>query len=363
MISVSLHYLCTQVLFLMLPESSKFVDHPLKPAGLFHSRTAIFLSFVGAGMATVMLSFLLATYYNVILTWALYYLFHCFQVRVGFWTKRFPYYCLWFQVLPKGRSIDFLLCGSSDSSKNNLYTSTGFLSANFVFLLCLWPLLRWKQHCLKSVFGPQWHFVEPVISFTQVLPASACQKNRKLTESTDWFTPFTRLIIAEVSRKPVHFVKILFWQLASVVRCFWTKRFWSSGLWTQLYNVQQHKYQEQASASVLPCSLFARLVKSTNIPCSKKYGIKDEENGGGGVFLPEEGPLWLWPLAPSRSRAWVLMVVLTAGGIAVGRLPPWLEHEQVLGQLHRNRSHRLGDSQPGVLRVGTGRRLHEFSLR
>ena len=32
-------------------------------------------------MANVMLSFLLATYYNVILTWALYYLFSCFQVK------------------------------------------------------------------------------------------------------------------------------------------------------------------------------------------------------------------------------------------------------------------------------------------
>ena len=34
---------------------------------------------VGAGAATVVLSFLLCTYYNVILTWALYYLFSSFQ--------------------------------------------------------------------------------------------------------------------------------------------------------------------------------------------------------------------------------------------------------------------------------------------
>ena len=33
----------------------------------------------GAGMGTVMLSFLLCTYYNVILSWAIYYMFSVFQ--------------------------------------------------------------------------------------------------------------------------------------------------------------------------------------------------------------------------------------------------------------------------------------------
>uniref|UniRef100_A0A8W8JWE6 Transporter n=1 Tax=Magallana gigas TaxID=29159 RepID=A0A8W8JWE6_MAGGI len=35
--------------------------------------------FKGAGLATVVISFLFTTYYNVIIAWAFYYLFHCFQ--------------------------------------------------------------------------------------------------------------------------------------------------------------------------------------------------------------------------------------------------------------------------------------------
>lgn len=35
--------------------------------------------FAGAGLATVVISFLFTTYYNVIIAWAFYYLFHCFQ--------------------------------------------------------------------------------------------------------------------------------------------------------------------------------------------------------------------------------------------------------------------------------------------
>jgi len=38
----------------------------------------LYLTVTGAGMGTVMLSFLLCTYYNVILSWALYYLFSVF---------------------------------------------------------------------------------------------------------------------------------------------------------------------------------------------------------------------------------------------------------------------------------------------
>ncbi|KAK3084341.1 hypothetical protein FSP39_011857 [Pinctada imbricata] len=38
--------------------------------------------FKGAGLATVVISFLFTTYYNVIITWAFYYLFSCFQVRL-----------------------------------------------------------------------------------------------------------------------------------------------------------------------------------------------------------------------------------------------------------------------------------------
>ena len=37
------------------------------------------LRVAGAGLGTVMLSFLLCTYYNVILTWAMYYMFSVFQ--------------------------------------------------------------------------------------------------------------------------------------------------------------------------------------------------------------------------------------------------------------------------------------------
>lgn len=38
-----------------------------------------FIVFAGAGLATVVISFLFTTYYNVIITWAFYYLFNCFQ--------------------------------------------------------------------------------------------------------------------------------------------------------------------------------------------------------------------------------------------------------------------------------------------
>ena len=43
---------------------------------------AVFVSFTGAGIATVVISFLFTTYYNVIITWAFYYLFSSFTSKL-----------------------------------------------------------------------------------------------------------------------------------------------------------------------------------------------------------------------------------------------------------------------------------------
>ena len=55
---------------------------PPDPFHFLSNEPGFLVVVTGAGLATVMLSFLLCTYYNVILTWAMYYMFSSFQSQL-----------------------------------------------------------------------------------------------------------------------------------------------------------------------------------------------------------------------------------------------------------------------------------------
>ncbi|ELU15127.1 hypothetical protein CAPTEDRAFT_142937 [Capitella teleta] len=136
--------------------------------------------FQGAGMGTVMLSFLLCTYYNVILTWAMYYMFSVFTDPLPWshcnnsWNSKM----CWgdysnSSIKPPNNSVS----PSQEFYENHILQQTDGIEdqGSIIWQLALILLLSWVLVYLCLFKGVRWtgkaiYFIFCVVYFTAIFP-------------------------------------------------------------------------------------------------------------------------------------------------------------------------------------------------